>query len=93
MRISHLSLNYSSLASADAFKRLLSMYDWTEQLQNKKRIEGIKDIKVIPQDRVLKGALMRGMEVVMDLSELFQLQLCRDGPLRVQFSTEEMILL
>ncbi|VAW76156.1 Protein ImpG/VasA [hydrothermal vent metagenome] len=67
--ISHLSLNYSSLASAESFKQLLTMYDWTEQLQNKKRIEGVKDIKVIPQDRVLKGALMRGMEVVLDLSE------------------------
>ena len=67
--ISHLSLNYSSLASLSVLKRLLGLYDWTNHQQNKKRIEGITKIEIKPVERFSKGALMRGLEVNLTLVE------------------------
>ncbi|MEN8141292.1 MAG: type VI secretion system baseplate subunit TssF [Thermodesulfobacteriota bacterium] len=67
--ISHLSLNYSSLSSAEALKRLLSLYDWTEQEQNRLRIEGISEVKVKPVDMIRQGTLTRGIRVELTIKE------------------------
>ncbi len=67
--VSHLSVNYNSLASPEAFRQLLSLYDWSDQAQNRRRIEGIGAIRLTPVDRIHRGALFRGLEIELTLQE------------------------
>jgi len=73
--LSHLSLNYISLASLDALKGLLELYifpeshDRTMVLANQKRIDGIESIKVIPSNRLINGLPIRGQEITIQLRE------------------------
>lgn len=67
--ISHLSLNYNSLADKDTFRRVLKLYDWTQDEQNRRRIEGVKEIQVQPVDRIRRGALMRGLDIRLTIHE------------------------
>jgi len=67
--ISHLSLNYNSITDLDTLKRLLSLYDWSNSEQNKRRIEGLKDIEVKAVDRIRRGALMRGLDIRLTMHE------------------------
>lgn len=66
--ISHLTINHNSLTSLEAFKQLLSLYDWTEQPQNQRRIEGIREIAMTAVDRIKRGALLRGLEIRLSLA-------------------------
>jgi len=71
--LSHLSLNYLSLARADNIKELLRLYISPEGQSrakiaaNTKRIEGIQDIQVMPVDRLISGYMMRGQEIRVEL--------------------------
>ncbi len=67
--ISHLSLNYDSIVNKETLQRLLGLYDWSHNEQNKRRIEGIKDIEVKAVDRIRRGALMRGLDIRLTLHE------------------------
>jgi type VI secretion system protein ImpG len=67
--IAHLTVSYNSLASADNFRQLLSLYDWSDQEQYNKRINGITRIEVSPLNRVFRGALLRGMDIRLSLDE------------------------
>ena len=67
--ISHLSLNYSSLANKDTLQRLLRLYDWSQSEQNRRRIDGIKEVEVNAVDRIKRGALMRGLDMKLILHE------------------------
>ena len=69
--LSHLSLNYLSLANLDNLKELLRLYVLPEARDkamiaaNIKRIEGIQDFRVVPADRLIRGMIMRGQEIEM----------------------------
>jgi type VI secretion system protein ImpG len=73
--LSHLSVNYLSLARADNIKEILRLYifpegrDRTKIAANTKRIDGILDIQVTPIDRLVSGFMMRGQEIRMKLSK------------------------
>ena len=67
--IAHLSLNYSSIARLDMLQRLLRLYDWTDDEQNQRRIDGIRQVEAVPIERVQRGALLRGMEIRLLLHE------------------------
>ena len=67
--ISHLSLNYNSLADKDTFKCVLKLYDWSQDEQNRRRIDGVKEIKVQSVDRIRRGALMRGLDIWLTIHE------------------------
>jgi len=67
--ISHLSLNYSSITNLEMLKRLLHLYDWTDDEQNQRRIEGIRHVTVEPVERLQRGALIRGMEIRLVVHE------------------------
>lgn len=67
--ISHLSLHFGTLAQPEAFRGMLSLYDWTGQEQNRRRIEGIRQVEVNPVDRIVRGALLRGLEVELTVHE------------------------
>jgi len=67
--LSHLSLNFLSLADTDNLKALLGLYIFsgssgnTLEVANRKRIEGISSIKVNPVDRLVSGVPMRGQSI------------------------------
>jgi type VI secretion system protein ImpG len=69
--LSHLSLNYVSLESADNLKALLDLYvfeegrDQTFVSANRKRIEGIVALEAKAVDRLLAGILMRGRQITV----------------------------
>ena len=67
--ISHLSLNYSSLASIEVLQRVLILYDWSNQEQNTRRINGIKNIEIESVERIRKGAILRGLEINLTVHE------------------------
>ena len=70
--LSHLSLNYLSLADTDNLKALLELYIFSgssgssgnkQDVANRKRIEGIEAIKVKGCDRLIGGVAMRGQAI------------------------------
>ncbi|KPJ67160.1 MAG: hypothetical protein AMJ43_05770 [Coxiella sp. DG_40] len=67
--VSHLSLNYSSLADLKTLQRLLSNYDWSHRQENQKRILGIHDIDVATVNKVYKGALTQGIKFTLKIHE------------------------
>jgi type VI secretion system protein ImpG len=73
--LSHLSLNYLSLAHTDNIKELLDLYifpegrDRAKIAANAKRIEGIQNIQVTPVDRLVSGYMMRGQRIQIKLRQ------------------------
>ena len=69
--LSHLSLNYVSLAKAENLRALLELYvfekgrDRTLALANKRRIAGLEKLVTKPADRLVSGILMRGREIML----------------------------
>ncbi len=67
--ISHLNLNYSSLAGTENFKALLKLYIFTETRNQKqaavnmRRIQGVEHLECRPVDRLISGMMFRGQEV------------------------------
>ncbi len=67
--LSHLSLNYLSLADTENLKALLGLYIFsgntgnTQEVANRKRIEGITEVKVTPCDGLFSGIPMRGQAI------------------------------
>jgi type VI secretion system protein ImpG len=73
--LSHLSLNYLSLERTENLKALLKLYVFPEShdqltiMANRKRIEGIQQIEAKPSHRLISGALMRGLEIVLRIRQ------------------------
>jgi len=71
--LSHLSLNYVSLANADNLQAMLDLYNFKDTrdrpsfLANQKRIAGIKSVTTRAADRLVAGVVMRGREIQMDI--------------------------
>lgn len=69
--LSHLSLNYLSLADTDNLKALLGLYIFTSntgntlEVANRKRIEGVSKISVEVCDRLVSGVPMRGQSIIV----------------------------
>lgn len=67
--LSHLSLNYLTLAETDNLKALLGLYIFssnsgnTLEVANRKRIAGLSNIAVTPCDRLISGVAMRGQSI------------------------------
>lgn len=73
--ISHQSLNYLSLADADALRGILSLYNFQALVDrqasraNELRLAGIKSISARPDDILRHGATYRGVSVDLELQE------------------------
>jgi type VI secretion system protein ImpG len=73
--LSHLSLNYLSLAEAQNLKEILRLYIFPEGRDkpkiaaNEKRVDGIEDIRVNPADRLVSGHMMRGQNIQLKLRQ------------------------
>jgi len=71
--LSHLSLNYVSLANIQNLQAMLDLYNFEETrdrtsfLANQKRIAGIENITTRIADRLVAGVVMRGREIQMDI--------------------------
>jgi type VI secretion system protein ImpG len=67
--VSLLSIKLSSLESVDTIKHLLSLFDWTEQLENQRRIESIAGVRTKTTHRLRRGVLFQGLEITVELNE------------------------
>lgn len=71
--LSHLSLNYVSLAKAENLRALLELYVFPENrdrktvLANQKRIAGMENISAKASNRLVSGIMMRGQEILLKL--------------------------
>ena len=68
--ISHLSLSYQTLAQAENLKTILSLYNWSPSFNNpnKKRIEGILNIKPPKVKNIFRQrGLVRAIEFIIEL--------------------------
>jgi len=72
--LSHLSLNYLSLADTDNFKALLGLYIFSSsagnkrEVANRKNIDGVVAVNVEPCDRLVNGISMRGQSIIVELN-------------------------
>jgi len=73
--LSHLSLNFLSLADIESLKELLRLYifpegrDKVKVTANLKRVEGISDISISPADRLVHGLMLRGQEIILTIRQ------------------------
>lgn len=67
--ISHWSLNFQSIADRGALTGLLELYDWTSSRVNRRRIDGIESVQWESKERIEHGAVIRGSEVTMEVTE------------------------
>jgi type VI secretion system protein ImpG len=65
--LSHLAPNYLSLLNAEILRGALALYDWTDGELNKRRIEAITDVQHRLLQKLVKGGLQRGVEIVVTL--------------------------
>ncbi len=73
--LSHLCLNYRSLASAPNLKALLELYNFEENrdrpafLANQKKVAGIESVSTRTADRLVNRVIMRGREIHLGLRQ------------------------
>lgn len=73
--LSHLSLNYMSLGKAENLRALLDLYlfphtrDRSALTANRKRIEGIREVRLKAGNRLVSGMMMRGQTLELKLSQ------------------------
>ena len=65
--LSHLAPNYLSLLDAEILRGSLALYDWTDGELNRRRINAITDVRHRPLSKLVKGGLMRGVEITVTL--------------------------
>ncbi|WP_198388895.1 type VI secretion system baseplate subunit TssF, partial [Burkholderia ubonensis] len=65
--LSHLAPNYLSLLDAEILRGSLALYDWTDGELNRRRIEAIVDVRHRQLQKLVKGGLMRGVEIAVTI--------------------------
>ncbi len=65
--LSHLAPTYLSLLNAEILRGSLALYDWTESELNKRRIEAITDLSHRLLEKLVKGGVQRGVEILVTL--------------------------
>lgn len=65
--LSHLAPNYLSLLDAEVLRGSLALYDWTDGELNRRRIDAITDVRHRPLQKLVKGGLLRGVEIEVRL--------------------------
>jgi len=67
--LSHWSFNYQTVASPDALRRLIRLYDWTETPTNRRRRAGLQGVDWEPKEVIDRGAVLRGTEVTIEVDD------------------------
>lgn len=65
--LSHLAPNYLSLLDAEVLRGSLALYDWTDGELNRRRIDAITEVQHRPLQKLVKGGLLRGVEIEVTL--------------------------
>lgn len=69
--LSHMSLNYLSIANAGNLRALLHLYVFTgpqerrPDIANRRRIDGIQEVRVQAANRIVSGIMMRGQHITL----------------------------
>ena len=67
--LSLLSFNHVSVATLEALRGMIELFDWTGTDANRRRIAGLREVKWAPKDIVVRGAVMRGMEATVEVQD------------------------
>jgi type VI secretion system protein ImpG len=67
--ISHLALNFLSIADASTLRRLLEIYDVGNNRANRRRIAGIVKVDASPKEILLHGTPIRGIHIQIKINE------------------------
>lgn len=67
--ISHLSLNFMSIATLKAMRAILELYDWTGSEANRRRIAGLRNVTWAPREILYRSAVIRGAEVTVEVQD------------------------
>lgn len=65
--LSHLAPNYLSLLDAEILRGSLALYDWTDGELNRRRIDAITDVQHRLLQKLVRGGLQRGVEIVVTI--------------------------
>ena len=67
--ISHMALNFLSLAEAGNLRQILSLYDLGGRRANRRRIDAIREVESRPIQRLIGGAPVAGSELTITVDE------------------------
>lgn len=67
--ISHMALNFLSIADAPALRAILSLYDVGDQPANRRRIDAVRSLEARPREILYRGAPIRGTELTLRVDE------------------------
>ena len=67
--VSHLSLNFMSVATLESLRGVLELYDWTGTDMNRRRIAGLRNVSWVPKEIIHRSAVMRGAEVTIEVQD------------------------
>jgi type VI secretion system protein ImpG len=67
--VSHLSFSFLSIAERESLVGVLDLYDWTGTDANRRRLTGIRDVDWSAKEIMVRGAVLRGVEVSLDIQQ------------------------
>ena len=67
--LAHWSFAHGSIATPEALKGLLDLYDWAGTDADRRRRAGIRAVNWKPKDVLHRGAVRRGTEVLLDVDD------------------------
>jgi type VI secretion system protein ImpG len=67
--LSHLGGTLGTLASVDALKALLRLYDWSGAGGRTRRIDAIAEVSSAPVEKCVAGSIVRGIELTVTIAE------------------------
>ncbi len=67
--ISLMSLHLSNLGDVDHFQTLLSLFDWSDQVENQNRIKAIESVNSEVKHRIRRGVLVQGLQITLEVKE------------------------
>lgn len=67
--VSHWSFNHQTIASAEALRGFLELYDWSGSEGNRRRRKGIRTVTWHGKETMVRGAVRRGAEVKIQIED------------------------
>lgn len=67
--ISIMSLHLSRLDDVEHFQALLSLFDWSGQVENQNRIRAIERIYTEVKNQIRQGVLVQGLQITLEVKE------------------------
>ena len=67
--VAHLALNHASIGSVESLRHLVELYDWTSGPAVRRRIAGIRAVRIEPREELVRGAPIRGSRIFLELDE------------------------